>query len=281
MDSSLTFTFCNQMMMELIGLSHDQIIGQHQNDVIQLAHKRGKGVDFEGKSVNDFLDFIRSNQQQFTESEYIWPTLDNKFYKLSRITISSGEHVVFGTEITELVSTQRQLEQTLQKLNALANTCDLSGVPNRRHIMDSLNKEFYRAKRYNSTFSIVIADIDHFKQVNDTYGHSVGDQAIIHFADILNENIRESDMVGRVGGEEFAILLPNTSLEQALIYADRVRQEVANALLVLGSKERLKLTSSFGVAECQAEDKEMKDLFNRADQALYKAKEAGRNQVCS
>lgn len=280
-DSNLTFTFCNQVMTDLIGLSHQQVIGRPQDEVIEQAHRQGTGVNLEGQTLNEFLDFIRSNQRQYSQHEFVLPTMDNKYYKLSRITISSGEHVVFGTDITELVDTQKQLEQTLEQLDSLANTCDLSGIPNRRHIMDCLNKEFCRAKRYGSTFAVVIADIDHFKKVNDTYGHGVGDQAIIHFAELISENLRDSDMIGRVGGEEFAILLPNTNLQQAQIYADRVREEVANTPLVLGSKERLALTSSFGLAEFSATDKSVSDLFNRADKALYKAKEAGRNQVCS
>lgn len=280
-DKSSKFSFCNKVMSGLIGLPCAEVIGCDQDEVIQRAHEQGSGVNFEGKSINDFLEFIRHNQRTQLEHEFVLSTLENKYYKLARITVSTGEHVVFGTDITELVHTQQQLERTLQQLDQLANTCDLSGIPNRRHIMDCLNKEFCRAKRYGSTFAVVIADIDHFKKVNDTYGHSVGDQAIIHFAELISENLRDSDMIGRVGGEEFAILLPNTNLQQAKIYADRVREKVANTPLVLGSKERLTLTSSFGIAEFSAVDKDVSDLFNRADKALYKAKEAGRNQVCS
>lgn len=266
-------------MARLIGVPTSNIIGRAQDDVLREAYYNNTGVKIGPSNINDWIASLKENQRNLSENEFIFNTSDNKYFKLYRLTVSSGDHVVFGTDITELIETQKELEEALKKLDELANTCDLSGVPNRRYIMEAVNREFFRAKRYNSMFSIVIADIDHFKKVNDTYGHGVGDKAIIHFSKLLSNSLREADLIGRIGGEEFAILLPNTHEKNALKLADRIRQKISDTPLTLDDKRALTITSSFGVSQFNAVDTDESAVFARADEALYRAKESGRNRA--
>tara|TARA_Y100000310_G_C20704311_1_gene833479 strand:- start:7385 stop:8194 length:810 start_codon:yes stop_codon:yes gene_type:complete len=268
-------------MAALFGLPLQQIIGQSQEDILHEAYSRNTGINIGSDSVHDWLKEIKKNQRNLQENEFVLSSTDGDVFKLYRVKVSSGEHIVIGTKITELIETQKQLKGTLKKLDELAKTCELTGLPNRRHILECLEKEFYRAKRYSSMFAVIIADIDHFKKVNDTYGHSVGDETIIHFSKLVKDNLRETDMVGRIGGEEFVIVLPNTDQVNATILANRIRESVANCPLPLESNQPLRVTSSFGVSQFLTSDEDKSEVVKRADEALYIAKNSGRNKVHS
>jgi diguanylate cyclase (GGDEF)-like protein len=160
----------------------------------------------------------------------------------------------------------------------LATTDVLTGVSNRRHFVDILEQEFARARRYDLPLAILSFDLDFFKRINDGYGHAVGDQALISFAQVAQRGLREMDLLGRLGGEEFAILLPNTLATDALAVAERVREGVAE-ISIPTDNGTLKFTTSVGVTEMQSIDSSIDDLLLRADNALYEAKAAGRNRV--
>lgn len=164
------------------------------------------------------------------------------------------------------------------RMRRLAITDQLTGVFNRRGFEEQSRKMFSLAKQKKMPITIVVADIDHFKSINDSYGHGVGDEAIKSFADLLQMGIRESDVLGRVGGEEFVILLPNTELESAIKLVERVREEVATTP-VQCEKENITMTASFGVAQFGVNAHSMREILANADGALYQAKNAGRNQV--
>jgi diguanylate cyclase (GGDEF)-like protein len=156
---------------------------------------------------------------------------------------------------------------------------DLTGLPNRRYFNERLLEEVDRARRYNSSFSLVFCDIDHFKQVNDTFGHPVGDRVLAQVATILRENLRSSDSVARYGGEEFALLLFNTKKEQALHLAEVLRQKIAEPLIPDLHGRRVQ--ASFGLAVFGDDSSSFEGLIAKADQALYQAKALGRNRVCA
>jgi diguanylate cyclase (GGDEF)-like protein len=140
---------------------------------------------------------------------------------------------------------------------------------------DAISRELSRARRYQQTLSVAIADIDHFKRVNDEFGHPVGDQVLVRTARLLSSCVRESDTVARWGGEEFAVITPMTTEEGAACLAEKLRSIMAATHL--GPKEAV--TASFGVAELGPDDT-VETLLQRADAALYRAKQSGRNQVC-
>ena len=163
-------------------------------------------------------------------------------------------------------------------VNAAASD-PLTGLGNRKGLEEALDKEIVRAERYEHHFSLLFLDLDHFKQVNDAHGHLGGDTVLIKFAALLERLVRDCDSVFRFGGEEFAVLLPNTSLEGAEQLADRLRAETST-LQIQYNGQRINLTISIGVTAHQPGDTRAV-LMERVDRALYRAKEAGRNCVAS
>lgn len=161
-----------------------------------------------------------------------------------------------------------------QKLENLATIDGLTGLCNRLKIENNVNEEVERAERYKRGLSVILLDIDNFKSVNDDYGHHIGDAVLREFSSILKNGIRKVDAVGRWGGEEFLIILPETGIEEAKNVAEQVRSEIENHLFTVVKQK----TSSFGVSEYIQGDNS-RSIINRADKALYKAKEYGKNQI--
>ncbi len=170
----------------------------------------------------------------------------------------------------------------LEQTRRMANTDGLTGLYNHRHLQERLQQEIERAGRYGRPLSVIMADLDHFKSFNDTYGHPRGDELLIAVAGTLRQLSRASDILARYGGEEFTLVLPETSAEEALVLAERVRQCVA-ALEVTGPSSRrgaeTGVTLSLGVASLAAGSTK-EELIEAADVALYRAKRDGRDRVC-
>ncbi len=168
----------------------------------------------------------------------------------------------------------------LENNRRLANTDGLTGVYNHRYLHQQLDQEIERADRYGRRLSLVMADIDHFKAYNDTFGHPGGDAVLIAVADILRQVSRSADFVGRYGGDEFVLILPETPASEARIVAERARRYVEAIHLPAGGRVAgARVTLSLGVAEI-APTGGKEELIEAADAALYQAKDAGRNQVC-
>ncbi len=180
-------------------------------------------------------------------------------------------HLWLYRDVTE--RKEKELE-----LRRLATTDVLTGLPNRRYFLERLEQELARHHRFGRSASLLMIDIDHFKQVNDHYGHAVGDEALRHFARIARKKLRTIDVLGRLGGEEFAALLPNTDPEGARILAERLRQTVAAQPCLVGTTT-VPFTVSIGVASFRDDDSKGELVLARADAALYRAKEQGRNKV--
>jgi diguanylate cyclase (GGDEF)-like protein len=180
----------------------------------------------------------------------------------------------------ELKNTRDQLKEALIELKKLAATDELTGLPNRREIITQAEREFARVKRHGGELSILIIDIDHFKKINDNYGHDIGDEAIKVMANNASNCVRKDDVFGRFGGEEFVALLPCSNTEGALIVAERIRESIANNPLDLDGTT-ITLTVSVGATTYRKDDHSINDMLKRADQALYQAKNLGRDRVIS
>lgn len=166
-----------------------------------------------------------------------------------------------------------------QKLLLLAETDPLTGAYNRRFFNNSLTRAIAEYTRYQNIFSILMIDVDHFKKLNDTFGHDIGDEVLKRLVNICNGVLRDIDIFSRYGGEEFMILLPNTSSKDACVVANRIRIALEKESLVIESKN-IAYTVSVGVTEVKSVDENIEQLTKRVDLALYQAKESGRNQVC-
>lgn len=183
----------------------------------------------------------------------------------------------FRQELIARIRTHLQLKKYKEHLEALSVTDPLTGLFNRRRMNERMNEECARAKRHGSEYAIVICDIDHFKGVNDTYGHDCGDIVIQGVAEILRDSLREQDVVGRWGGEEFLIVLPETGSDGAVHLAEKLRGCIEAHVWSCGSTT-FTLTMTLGVAICSS-DGAPQDAVQRADVALYAGKEMGRNRV--
>ena len=176
----------------------------------------------------------------------------------------------------ELEARNVELERALARIEELAMRDELTGVFNRRYLMETIKTEKHRCERTGSVFAICILDVDHFKHVNDTYGHLAGDQVLQSIAETAAGALRQTDYFGRYGGEEFALVLTGTMVDGAMITAERVRTRI-EALRFPDISPDLKVTVSIGIADLRfKEDTAL--TFKRADEALYRAKEAGRNR---
>jgi len=170
-----------------------------------------------------------------------------------------------------------------EKLRAQATTDDLTNAYNRRHFFEQGKREISRAKRSGHALSVIIADLDHFKDINDAWGHEAGDQALQEASRRFKEQLRSADLFGRHGGEEFAILLPETPPDQACLVAERLKNAIDSTPIIQNGASEFKLTASLGVAGVdRIAEETIEDLIRAADRAMYQAKSAGRNCVrCS
>jgi len=173
------------------------------------------------------------------------------------------------------IAERRGLERELRRM---ANTDELTGALNRRRFLELTETEIERSNRYKRHLAVLMLDLDHFKSINDRFGHAAGDDALRHFTQICMANLRDMDVFARFGGEEFAALLPETPIDGARAVADRLRQAVEKADF-RHNDAVVSLTVSIGVAEREAEDQATLAILTRADRALYAAKAAGRNRV--
>jgi diguanylate cyclase (GGDEF)-like protein len=161
-------------------------------------------------------------------------------------------------------------------LQQLATVDPLTGLENRCSLMDFAEVQLKLAQRYKSFFSIILIDLDYFKKINDTYGHLIGDEILKNIAKILKDVLRNVDHIGRFGGEEFIVISPNTTLNNAVVVAEKVRGVIANFVHNI-EDHIIQITVSIGIASYSRQDNDINQIIERADQALYKAKSSGRN----
>lgn len=184
--------------------------------------------------------------------------------------------VVF--DVTDTAIYRNMHQAAMKKLEMVSRIDGLTQLFNRAHWQLRLSEEFSRAMRYETPLALIMFDLDHFKRVNDTYGHLGGDAVLCQVARIVRASVRENDIAGRYGGEEFGIILPSTSESGAMVLAERLRKTI-EASPVPFEEKQIDVTSSLGIAEFQPGVKDFEQLIAMADAALYRAKETGRNRV--
>jgi len=212
-------------------------------------------------------------------SALIHPTLTSEVSSASvfaAIPLITFFPLMVGISTNELA---KQLYRQHQRLVIISQTDDLSGLSTRRHWDSCANTLIEHYQRQRAEAAILLMDIDHFKSINDQYGHAVGDQVIIQVSNILRQSMRSTDVAGRYGGEEFALLLPNTNLQGAQHLAEQILQQVGSTT-IWGELE-LRCTLSIGIAMLPATDADLQRWMRQADIAMYQAKELGRNQIIS
>jgi two-component system, cell cycle response regulator len=202
--------------------------------------------------------------------------------EIVNITVSNEaikHHLINAFEREKTLSLQ--LEEANRSLKVLANKDALTGLYNRQFLDEWLEKEWLRAQRYDNPLSVVMADVDNFKRVNDNYGHQAGDIVLKKIADVLKKNLRKNEVLARYGGEEFIFVLPQTNMQDACMAAERFKSAVRSLKILIGKDKRLEISVSCGVYTAHPGRKEesVDSLIQKADHALYEAKESGKDQV--
>lgn len=193
--------------------------------------------------------------------------------------LADGDHITLGECILKFISHASVEARYHEEVYQLATHDALTELYNRRHFVELVDKEIARALRHGRPLVMCIIDVDLFKPVNDQYGHIAGDGVLRQMAALVRDFVRGEDIAARIGGEEFAVLLPESDLEAARAFAERLREAVAKSAFVLGGEER-RITISIGIAGLAEARRERSALMQAADAALYRAKDEGRNRVC-
>lgn len=209
-------------------------------------------------------------------SDYI-----NKPYKPLELLARVKIHLQLREARKNLEIALKEKENLIEKLSKQANTDSLTEMLNRGYIFSLGDEEFKKCQQGQTTFCLLILDIDHFKMINDQYGHPTGDLVLQTISKTLKQSVRGNDFVGRIGGEEFMIILPNTSAVKGYKVAERIRKNIADTPLLLASQHKINITTSIGLAVYEDNYKNFSDIVSKADEALYHAKHQGRNRVIS
>ena len=219
---------------------------------------------------------------RFRNYRPITGTAETMYQNITLIPLVSADgkvnHIgIIIYDVTDMAVGKMQLEQANDELEALSRTDRLTGLNNRGYWEECLIAEFKRVHRTRAPCTLVLFDIDHFKKVNDTYGHQAGDEAIRITAKLLTECKRATDIAGRYGGEEFAVILIDTVPEGAMVFAERLRKRVEGCT-VTHERQDIRFTISLGLAQCSEHIRDHQHWIECSDQALYKAKQSGRNR---
>ncbi len=267
-DIDRTFQYVNSKVAKLFGDSPENIIGKKDTEVLPIEVA-------EHFHLSDQKVF-ETNEKQIIEESSEDERGELRHYISTKIPYQLEEGIPaligFSTDVTELYALKEEFKKQ-------ANTDSLTELYNRRYFTDHSEREFYRAKRHLRIVSLISIDIDHFKNINDCYGHPAGDKVLMSVAKCLLPCIRQEDILARIGGEEFSILLPETTLQSAKVVAERIRLNQSNLSITGEWKGEITLTVSIGVTCIKFEDDTFDDFFRRGDKALYQAKALGRNQV--
>ncbi|MDE2117333.1 MAG: diguanylate cyclase [Betaproteobacteria bacterium] len=269
-DGSMNFEYVSPVFCQMLDLDADAVL-------------RDASIAFAAAHPDDLKSLIRSNQEVAVslkpfrwEGRFIIRGETRWVHIASDPSPQPGGGSLWSGVVSDITE-RKQLEDELKRQ---ARIDLLTGLNNRRHFFELAEQELARAKRYGAPLQVLMLDVDHFKLVNDTYGHHIGDLVLQKLSEVCVQTLRGIDILGRIGGEEFAILLPETRGEQALEVAERLRLSIAGAAVPLEQGGSVHLTVSIGVASVVAMDARIDDVLKRADMALYAAKNAGRNRVC-
>jgi diguanylate cyclase (GGDEF)-like protein len=271
LDADLKTHFLNKKMRGYFGVTVEQVAARpsYGELIANAPHADDHGVPQE--KLDEFfatrIEAVRSANPPIRDAM----APDGRRARVHCAVTPSGGRMMTYCDITDLI-------RNAELLGKLATIDSMTGLYNRRHFLTLADAEWSRFQRYQRPLSMLMIDIDHFKSVNDRYGHAVGDQAIISVANACQQGKRAPDAVGRLGGEEFAILLPETDSAQAAIVAERIRESVAGHVLSVHSVQ-FKITISAGIASATLSMSGIETLLRAADQALYQAKGEGRNRT--
>ena len=269
-DKDRRFLFINEKTAELFGTSSEAVVGKRSNEV--LSDEIADNFDILDNQI------ISSGEKVSGEELITSDDGDIKYYWSSKVPIKNEQGEVisfigFSSDITELGRQKHYFEEK-------SETDELTQLANRRKFMSTSVSELKRVKRNHQPISVILFDIDNFKSVNDRYGHHAGDIVLTQLAQTCLSSMRENDLIARLGGEEFVVLLPDTNIDKALNVGEKLRQKIAEMEVFIKSEDQtVNVTISAGVTQIGVDEDVIGTALIRADKALYQAKNSGRNKV--
>lgn len=275
-DMNGSINWCNENFIKITGLTEIPT-GSSIADFLEDPH-------YSKQFETIFNTHIKANNVEFPVTGFAVNFNDRKIFIIQRKRVSDNKIFEKMTEINQdlgvisrkLEKKNKELEEANKKIQQMARIDSLTGLYNRRHFFETYNKMFSFSKRKKSPLSIIMADIDHFKKINDSKGHQTGDSVLQVLGKTLNESCRKEDIVARYGGEEFVISLLDIKLEDAITFTERLKSSFSSKI---ESELGFKVTLSFGVAQLNSEN-HPNELIKAADEKLYQAKNSGRDKIC-
>jgi len=247
------------------------------DQLVTHAYKIKRGVNIETERLEDWLSYVHSVRRKRAFRIFEVDLVDGRWMLFSEQLLESGELLVQIKDISKQKLTEITLKDSVTKLKKLALTDSLTNLANRRAFVDAVETELARCQRNDLSATMLVIDLDYFKKINDTYGHLAGDEVLVHTAQILRRATRQYDIIGRLGGEEFAVFMTDTDASSSFEIAERIRQTI-QATPTTVDDTPVAVTTSIGIS-IQTSPFTFKNLFNDADEALYHAKSLGRNQT--
>lgn len=277
-DADDVLVYCNHVLASMFSQTAESATGQSFDFLVKHSYTTQTGVNVESSSVDGWLRMAHRLRRSKKFRSFEVDCHGDRWFLVTEHTAEDGTMLIFCSEITEQKRNEAELSRLNQQLEVLANYDSLTGIFNRRHFLDQAMIELSRCQRESKDLVLMMLDLDHFKSVNDSYGHEIGDQVLIESARRIREQLRDYDLLGRLGGEEFAAILPGSNLDGGIEIGGRITRGLERRPVSTRAGE-ISITCSIGVAQFNPEGGSLGELLDIADQYLYQAKGAGRNCV--
>ncbi|MFT5809020.1 MAG: diguanylate cyclase (GGDEF)-like protein [Moritella dasanensis] len=278
-DANDIVIYCNDSMAKLFGNTAEQTLNKTFHQLIKQCFNSAEGLNVESDDLDVWLQAADHKRRSTPFRSFETDTQDGRWYLVTEQLVCDDILYFHSTDITAKKHTEMQLQALTKELHTRATTDELTVISNRRNFYDMAEIEFTKAQQEQPLLTLVVIDIDNFKLINDSFGHAAGDMVLKAFAQNIKSELRCGDIFGRLGGDEFSILLPNTDCNESLPLVERFQDTIAT-MKIDHKEQRIQLTASIGIVQYLPVMQSIHDMMNAADTALYQAKSEGRNTVC-
>ena len=269
--------YANTRFAEMFSDSPETLVGKTFNQKIIQTYHAPDGLNIETDNIDHWLIYANSKRRQKHFRSFETDTKDGRWVLLNEQLFDDGHMLVYFTDISLQKTTEEQLRLLTERLRHQADTDHLTETNNRRNFLKQAQLQLEHSRRQQTPSALLLLDIDHFKQINDRYGHPGGDQVLIDAVSVFQQVLRPYDTLGRIGGEEFAVFVPDADAKTALQIAERIRIAVKQWPFKYQQHD-INITISIGLVNDDGRH-DLQTLFKHADKALYRAKDNGRNQT--
>ncbi|BCO18650.1 GGDEF domain-containing protein [Alteromonas sp. KC3] len=269
--------YANYVFLDIFCATNCKVEYWSFEQLVRHAYDQKRGINIETDHIESWLEYVRSVRRKRPHRMFEVDLVNGRWMLFSEHLLDSGELLLQAKDISKQKVTESTLQRSLVQLKKLALTDELTQLANRRSFVDAVETELARVQRNQASATMLVIDLDHFKRINDTYGHLAGDHVLKHTAAILRQSTRQYDIVGRLGGEEFAVFMSEADLNVAYEVAERIRSSLAQSVTEVDGNS-ISVTASIGICTKLKPDS-FETLFTDADEALYKAKSDGRNRI--